>query len=239
MDANSFAAKKLKELRIKKNLTQEELAEELGITQQQVARYENNKRQFKQDFLFKLADYFKISINEFFPKINEFMTFDAKMAADKKGITHKQLAKQCQISEKELEDILNGTNVIPDPAIVIKLAETLDEDPFDFLESIGYLRIPFIGDDPACHRDGYKYKIRYLLNEKQIETLITFTKQYALDNDWDINMLLEETGLLDLANNINKDVRILNNDIIDISDLKESDKEQIKYMIDLMRKNNN
>ena len=239
MDANSFAAKKLKELRIKKNLTQEELAEELGITQQQVARYENNKRQFKQDFLFKLADYFKISINEFFPKINEFMTFDAKMAADKKGITHKQLAKQCQISEKELEDILNGTNVIPDPAIVIKLAETLDEDPLDFLKSIGYLRIPFIGDDPASHRDGYKYKIRYLLNEKQIETLITFVKQYALDNDWDINMLLEETGLLDLANNINKDVRILNNDIIDISDLKESDKEQIKYMIDLMRRNNN
>lgn len=67
MNVNKYAASKLKDLRNKRNLTQEELAEDLGITQQQIARYENNRRQFKQDFLFKLADYFQVSINEFFP----------------------------------------------------------------------------------------------------------------------------------------------------------------------------
>lgn len=70
IDVNKYAAQKLKDLRIKKNLTQEQLAEELHITQQQVARYENNIRQFKQDFLFKLSEYFNVSINVFFPPIN-------------------------------------------------------------------------------------------------------------------------------------------------------------------------
>ena len=67
MDINKYASNKLKELRNRKNLTQAQLGEDLGITQQQVARYENNLRQFKQDFLFQLADYFNVSINEFFP----------------------------------------------------------------------------------------------------------------------------------------------------------------------------
>ena len=47
------------------------VAEELKITQQQVTRYENNYRKFKQDFLFKLADYFQVSINDFFPLTTE------------------------------------------------------------------------------------------------------------------------------------------------------------------------
>lgn len=67
IDTNKYCAQKLKKLRISKNLTQKELAEELGITQQQVARYENNRRRFKQTFLFQLAEYFKVSINDFFP----------------------------------------------------------------------------------------------------------------------------------------------------------------------------
>ena len=51
MDVNKYTADKLKKLRIENNLTQEKLAEELNITQQQIARYENNLRQFKQDYL--------------------------------------------------------------------------------------------------------------------------------------------------------------------------------------------
>lgn len=70
MNINKYCAKKLKELRESKNLTQQELAEELNINQQQIARYENNQRQFKQDFLFNLANYFNVSINEFFPPLN-------------------------------------------------------------------------------------------------------------------------------------------------------------------------
>lgn len=68
-DVNKFCADKLKSFRTSKHLTQKELAEDLNITQQQIARYENNLRQFKQDFLFKLSEYFNVSINDFFPPI--------------------------------------------------------------------------------------------------------------------------------------------------------------------------
>lgn len=77
-DINKYAAEKLKSLRSKKNITQKELAEELNVTQQQIARYENNRRQFKQDFLFKLADYFNVSINDFFPPIKNKYNIDEK-----------------------------------------------------------------------------------------------------------------------------------------------------------------
>lgn len=70
MDINLYSSNKLKELRERKNITQQELAEALGMQQQQIARYENNQRKFKQDLLYKLADYFKISINDFFPDTN-------------------------------------------------------------------------------------------------------------------------------------------------------------------------
>jgi repressor LexA len=69
LDINKYCAEKLKRFRLSKNLTQKELAEDLGITQQQVARYENNLRMFKQDFLFQLAEYFNVSINDFFPPL--------------------------------------------------------------------------------------------------------------------------------------------------------------------------
>lgn len=78
MDINNFASEKLKELRLKKNITQEELAEELNMTQQQIARYENGQRHFKQDLLFKLANYFNVSINDFFPPT----TFDNGITVD-------------------------------------------------------------------------------------------------------------------------------------------------------------
>lgn len=66
MEDNEYASKKLKKLRIRKNLTQQELAEELGITQKQISRYEKGERNFKQDFLVKLSEYFNVPISEFF-----------------------------------------------------------------------------------------------------------------------------------------------------------------------------
>lgn len=67
MDINKYCADRMKLLRERKNITQQEMAEDLGMQQQQIARYENNQRQFKQDLLYTLSDYFNVSINEFFP----------------------------------------------------------------------------------------------------------------------------------------------------------------------------
>lgn len=175
MNINQYAANKLKELRTAKNMTQEELAEELNITQQQVARYENNLRQFKQDFLFKLAEYFKVSINDFFPPIDSYYN---EMIADEMGIKYinnSQLSIITGLPISEIEDILSGKNKNPKPSSLIKIGEALDKgenivDPqssftYALLISAGYV------EDPASYENEiYNTGIRYLLdnNERMI-----------------------------------------------------------------------
>lgn len=68
MDSTQYCAEKLKALRESKNMTQQELADDLKISQQQIARYENAQRYFKDSVLQQLADYFKVSVNTFFPE---------------------------------------------------------------------------------------------------------------------------------------------------------------------------
>lgn len=69
MDVNKHIGEKIREYRERKNITQLELAEYLGTTPQALSRYERGERKTDQDTLFKLADYFKISINDFFPPL--------------------------------------------------------------------------------------------------------------------------------------------------------------------------
>lgn len=54
-------AKRLKELRFKKGLTQESFADILGVSQQTVASWENNKATPKIDALATMADYFEVT----------------------------------------------------------------------------------------------------------------------------------------------------------------------------------
>lgn len=70
MDINKYIGNKIRELRERKNLTQEDLAEYLNTTSQTISRYEIGNRKTNQDILFKLAEFFKISINDFFPPLS-------------------------------------------------------------------------------------------------------------------------------------------------------------------------
>jgi|SRR5699024_17523 len=68
MDLKEYIGYKIKDLRNMRNMSQEELAEELETTKQTVSRYENGKRQANQDILFKLSSVFDVSIDYFFPQ---------------------------------------------------------------------------------------------------------------------------------------------------------------------------
>ncbi|MDP4462100.1 helix-turn-helix transcriptional regulator [Staphylococcus hyicus] len=57
--------KKIKKLRFSKNMTQEELAEELYVSVQTVNKWENDKCLPDVDNLLKIANYFQISVDEF------------------------------------------------------------------------------------------------------------------------------------------------------------------------------
>ena len=67
---NNIIAVRIRELMKSSGTTQQELAEALNTTQQSIARYESGERKADQNTLFALANYFKISINDFFPPIN-------------------------------------------------------------------------------------------------------------------------------------------------------------------------
>lgn len=69
INITNYVANKIKTFREKKNITQKELAEVLNTTQQTIARYENGERKADQNVLFALANYFGISINDFFPSV--------------------------------------------------------------------------------------------------------------------------------------------------------------------------
>ena len=66
MDINKYIGNKIREFREKKNLTQKEVADYLKTTGQTISRYEIGERKTNQYVLFKLAEYFKVSINDFF-----------------------------------------------------------------------------------------------------------------------------------------------------------------------------
>ena len=70
MNVNKYIGNKIREIRDKKNLTQEDIADFLNTTPQTISRYENGDRKTNQDILFKLAEYFKVSINDFFPPLS-------------------------------------------------------------------------------------------------------------------------------------------------------------------------
>src|SRR5699024_9796783 len=66
MELKHFIGEKIKELRLKNGMNQEQLAEQLETTKQTVSRYEKGQRQVNQDILFQLSDVFNVSIDEFF-----------------------------------------------------------------------------------------------------------------------------------------------------------------------------
>jgi transcriptional regulator with XRE-family HTH domain len=55
--------KKLNELRFNHNLTQEDVANVLGVARTTYAMYEQGKREMDYNLLINLADYYKVSID--------------------------------------------------------------------------------------------------------------------------------------------------------------------------------
>lgn len=62
-----FIGNKIKQLRKEKGLTGEELARCIGVSQQQVSRYEQGINCVNIDLLAKLSELFKVPIQMFLP----------------------------------------------------------------------------------------------------------------------------------------------------------------------------
>lgn len=96
LNITKYVANKIKYFREMNNITQQELAEALNTTQQSIARYESGERKADQNTLFALANYFKISINDFFPPINS-----VKNQKDEMDLLESTLKKKGFLNENE------------------------------------------------------------------------------------------------------------------------------------------
>ena len=91
----------LRELRLEKDITQEDLGKALNVSKQTVNNWENNRRKCDSDTLFKLAKFFDVTV-DYLLGINE----NKKPIED---LTEKQkqaLILADQLSDEEFDNII-------------------------------------------------------------------------------------------------------------------------------------
>ena len=95
-------AKRLKELRIEKKVSQQELANHLGVTPTGVSYWENGKATPSIETLEKIAKFFNVTI--------EYLTKDVKMDEnDRRTLLFRKAGEVPETEKDKLYDILDST----------------------------------------------------------------------------------------------------------------------------------
>ncbi|SEG10077.1 DNA-binding transcriptional regulator, XRE-family HTH domain [Caloramator fervidus] len=94
----SLFSERLKKLREEKSVSRNELAEELNVSTQTIANYENGNREPNFDNLIKLADYFKVTTDYLIGR-SDFRTWEEEI--EFKNIKLIELENIEQIEKKE------------------------------------------------------------------------------------------------------------------------------------------
>ena len=98
---NIVFSERIKELRKKNNITQGELADEMGITATGVSYWESGKAIPNTDTLQKLAKYFNVSI--------DYLTGNEYIETEDNNILFRKIGKVNEDKKALLMDILNKT----------------------------------------------------------------------------------------------------------------------------------
>lgn len=93
---------RLKELRQEKKLTQQELANEIGVTKRTYIYWEKGERQIKPEKAQQLADYFRVSVGYLLGYIDDSEIYDDEVVVEpEKGMI---LAYSLERSNKKLQE---------------------------------------------------------------------------------------------------------------------------------------
>lgn len=125
MDLSKFVGIKIKSLREKHKMTQEDLAKVLDTTRQSISRYEQGQRKAGQDELFELSDYFNVSIGYFFPT-----TIDKTDIQDIYDQLHPpRQHKVLNYAENQLEEQNNG---VEESSTIYLVGQTAAGEPLEY-----------------------------------------------------------------------------------------------------------
>ena len=125
-------SKKLKARRLELGFTQEQLAQALGVTFQQIQKYERGTNRISSSSLFSLAEILQTEISYFFEAKhtnayalpNSVLTYVAEDQATFGSLT--------EVEKKLLHELIFHFNLIKDPKLkqsIIDLAKSLKEVP--------------------------------------------------------------------------------------------------------------
>lgn len=110
-----YAGEIIKQKRIARNMTQNDLAELLGVSYQAISRYEKGDRGVNQMLLMKLVNVFKCSLDDFFPmEERKFYTcnLEEKTLENEKD---KELIKLIKsLNDKEKDILINVAKWLKD-----------------------------------------------------------------------------------------------------------------------------
>lgn len=113
----SFYANRVRELRLEANLTQEQLAEKMGLTTITIRRIETNKSPITYENLLKLLNVLDISINYFFmlqSNSKDYGTKQEEIAAVKKKLQNAEnAAKKIEQQAAELKNSIREVLACP------------------------------------------------------------------------------------------------------------------------------
>lgn len=110
---------KLRELRIEKNLTQQAMSKEIGVSRQVYSNWENEINQPDYNFLVKLADFFGVSTDYLLGRSDElgYVTIQSSLTVPALSANEQKLLNNFRAMRPDLQ------------AYYLKMSETLMQTP--------------------------------------------------------------------------------------------------------------
>lgn len=98
-------SERLKKLRTERHLTQKELAKSLEMSQQIIAKWENNQSTPNPDMLVKITDFFDISADYLLGRTDEEVSISTNLKLEIKNFNHNHLQELMKSKNCSLENI--------------------------------------------------------------------------------------------------------------------------------------
>jgi len=115
---NQYVGRRLKERRSFFNMSQKELGSLLGLTYQQIQKYENGKNKINLENLYKISKVLDVSIDYFFNGYSANNNY----IADKNSIDYESYESN-KIIIKEIATLIRAFQNIKNPKIRLKIIE--------------------------------------------------------------------------------------------------------------------
>ena len=103
---------RFKELRIKRNITQVDLAKQIDVKQETISAYESGKAYPSADSLVKIADYLNTSTDYLLGRINDDSPLSGFNIKEMNPKTYKMLNNFIMLKENEKDDVLWYSEVV-------------------------------------------------------------------------------------------------------------------------------